>query len=149
MNEAFQNKMFEQAREVARTPEFLLNILLLEQRLSINQAIEYFNSRQNRGYDLTTGDIKARLFSLFIDIKASMEDYYKKLKGVKGKAFDEKKRTVEKVNNLLKSDDYEELIKAYDIINRFLYVKGVTKFDAKTLTDESNIIMSNLYKGYG
>lgn len=138
--EHYRTGIFESVKSMALTPSWVLTILLLEKRENINQAIEFYNVTKLKGFSADVFVIQGRINSLWLDIKASYEDSFKKK--------EEAQKKIKELDKLINTNEFNDLSQAYDIINRFLYDKGVTKFDLNKIYDDTNIITSNQRKGY-
>jgi hypothetical protein len=112
--------------EIAQPPKVMLKLFILEARLNLREAIEYFNSKKFKGQDATLAkiNIKTRLGSLIFEINEMLKGTLSK----KDAAI-----TYEALIAASKSDKETEIFKAIDIIENILYTKKLTKVDDQAI----------------
>lgn len=125
---------------ITTPPGIILKIMILERRQELINAIEEYNNKKFLGAGWPINKIKSLLFSLAYEIDAGLRKEYDKAK--KGQ-----ENFYKTFKELLKSNDADELIKAFDFIEDYLYKKNLTRWDLKQRYDTSNVELENYYKG--
>lgn len=107
---------FNQPETIAVTPEELVKKIILERLIWVEEAIEEYNKKSLRGYSPYTHIIQARLYTLFNKLRPALKDELIKFNELEG---------------YVKSDKFEKLLKAYNIINAWVYHKQLTNIFKK------------------
>lgn len=118
-------------------PADILKILLLERRNHAFDSIEWYQKENGiNTINLNTiSMLRSRVYTLFMDISPSMMD-------------DPPVRyTYDDVRNLVLSKNVDDVIKSMEIINSWMYNKGLTKFDNQRRYDSTRMENENREKG--
>lgn len=99
----------------------VVKILILQRRNDFIEAVEAYNKTKYAGVSADTSIVKSRLLSLFLEIHPALE---------RNKKSDD----LAELETMIVSDDYDELIRAFIIINRWL--------------DETKLIRIDTHKQY-
>jgi len=121
---------FEEHQTVAVPPSDLLKIMVLQRRDDVLAALEAYNKLSARSSGVPPHALKARIRTLFIDLKAALKN-----------DMDEERFL--HLSNLVDSDDVDEMLDAFDLVNEWLYNKKVTRFDTRKSYDPSRAEKEN------
>lgn len=125
---------FENEITVATPPTEVLKFLILEKRNNVISAIENYTKLTGANANAPTYIIRASLYALFLELQGAL---YKDLK----------KETYEDLRNEMESKEYEDLVKAFYIMNEWLYKKRITLVDSRESIDTSRVEKENYKKG--
>ena len=111
-------------------------ISILQRRYELIESIEYYRKRQLDGVEVRLSLVKARLFSLFLEVQACLKrrlstEEYEKLLSVCYDAKDEK-----------------VLLEAVYKINQILDKLRLTRIDTQKVYDSTNTEAENKIKGF-
>lgn len=100
----------------------VVKILILQRRNDFIEALEAYRKQINTGVASDIYIVQARLYSFFLELSASL------YRTMKPEDFDELKL-------LLESKYYDDLIRAFNIINMWLDEKKLIRLDTKQQYD--------------
>lgn len=141
MNEVLVSNDFQSGIDInsivntTQPPEFILKLLMIQHREDVHSALDTYMRQKAQGIKPDISKFKARLFSMFIQIRASLKIHYK-----------DEFQTMEKT--ILESKDFSELYKIFCTIEDYLLLKGVIKFDNLPSIQMGDIESLNSSKGY-
>jgi hypothetical protein len=118
-------------------------------RLSLNQSLLYLwfqnllpalelweQSREKGNTQRTTRELKSIIKTMIWSVKSSMDIELQKEKKGEKKKFSKARELLTHLDN---SDKDEELYEVIDILESFLYAKGVIKWDTKEVVDRKQV----------
>jgi len=126
---------FNNNNTVATAPKELLNILIIEHYYYLIDAFEKYDKLEFMGADAPKEIVKSKLYALFRLQKKALED------SLKPEDF-------QILKNIRNKDEYIDLETAFDILNAWLYTKGLIKVDDRELYDFTDPFEENRRKGY-
>ena len=141
MNEVLVSNDFQGGIDInslvntTQPPEFILKLLMIQHREDLHSALDSYMKQKAQGIKPDISKFKARLFSMMIQIRASLKEHLKE-------NFPPLEQTI------LTSKDFDELYKVFCIIEDYLLLKGVTKFDNIKSAPAWSIEEQNKNKGY-
>jgi len=116
---------FNNNQTVTTAPKDLLNIMILESRFNLKEAIESYKRNKLKNNIDSIDEIKARLYSLYFEVQAPLE-------------LSLDKKDYEKFVQDIDSEDFDVVFKACIFLNKWLYGKGLIKFDINKIYDGTN-----------
>lgn len=123
--------------DITTPPKDILRYIILDRRKKLIDSIQFYYNKRYLGAGWPINDVKSDLFAFFDEVYSAIENDYSK-----------KKKDFEDLEKLTKSNDIEELIKAKRIIDKWLYQKGLLKFDYIEGFDRTNTELSNKKGGF-
>ncbi|MGV8169222.1 MAG: hypothetical protein ACP5N3_04165 [Candidatus Nanoarchaeia archaeon] len=141
MNDVLMSQDFQGGIDInslvntTQPPEFILKLLMIQHREDVHSALDTYMRQKAQGIKPDISKFKARLFSMFIQIRASLKVHFKE-------DFDAIEKTI------LTSKDFDELYKIFCTIEDYLLLKGVIKFDNLPSIQMGDIEALNSSKGY-
>lgn len=121
-----------------RSAEDILRVIIMERRYNLFDGIENYIKLHSEGnasdHDLAI--IKARCFSLFMEIEETVKRHIK----------DEKE--LEELYKNMNSNTYEELIKAVKTLMFVLDKVKLTRLDSKIPYDSTRVTVEDKHKGH-
>jgi hypothetical protein len=141
MNEVLVSNDFQGGIDInslvntTQPPEFILKLLMIQHREDLHSALDEYMKQKAQGIKPSIGKFKARLFSMFFQIRASLKEHLKE-------GFEPLEKTI------LESKDFQELYNVCCIIEDYLLVKGVTKFDNIKATRLGYLEEHNASRGF-
>lgn len=121
-------------------PEFILKLLIIQKREDFHSALDSYLKQKALGQVGDLSKVRARIMSLFFQLRASLKNYY--LEAKKEKDFEAMEKLV------LTSKDFEAIYNIGCIIEDFLYMKKVIKFDNEKQFKPEDLEARNAYYGY-
>jgi hypothetical protein len=112
----------------------ILKVLILQRRNDALEALEFFRKKNLGGIDYPTDIFASRVFSFFIEIEPSLERNFSK-------------EEFAKLEKDCRSQDFDELLAAYRVMNYHLDAIGLTKIDNKKKIDTTDVEAENKEKG--
>ncbi len=114
----------------------IVRVLVLERRANLFEAVEDYKKKQGQGIDPPLGQVKARLFVLWLELEAQ---YIRKFGKEKADPLIEQ----------MKSKEEEEIFKVISKLNEYLDWLKLTKLDNKIVYDPTLVETENKVKGLG
>lgn len=102
---------FNQPETIASTPEDLVKKIILESLIFVEDSIEAYNRKAFKGYTPDVYEVKARLTTLFNKLSPALK---------------EELNSFDKLKEKVKSDEFEDLLSVYNILNAWVYKKQLT-----------------------
>lgn len=109
----------------------ILRILILQRRNDVIDSIEQYRKIEEHS-DPDTGVIRARLFSLFLEIQAMIK---------------RKRKDYEDISKGTLSKKFDELLETFMILNEFLDENRLTRIDTKEVYDSTRVSSEDKQKG--
>ena len=106
---------FNDSVNIASSPHDILKQIIIQRHCDLIEAIESFQ-KMNDVTDASTIIIKARTYSLFLQTRAMIK------RSITPEDF-------QKLTELVKSNNYDDLDQAFEIIDTVLDEKNITKSD--------------------
>ena len=129
---------FEVDTTVTRPDKFTLNQALLRLWFdSLLPSLENWELKRDKGYDSGLSELKSIMKTMLWAIKSSMD------KDLKKKLKTDFKTMRDVFDKLDKAQEPEEVYEMLEIIEGFLYSKGITKWDTKEVIDRTNVFKTN------
>lgn len=125
---------FNSENLVAKPAADIVRILILESRNDLKAALEAYKRADLKGHDPDTYEVGARLYSLFLELSASLEKEVNKERD--GATYDE-------LVVLAESPAFEDLEKAYHVINRWLKRSRLIEVNTKKQYDITRVEDAN------
>lgn len=126
------------AEATVGTPAWdILRVLVLQRRDHFIEALEAYRRARGKGMVATDYEMQARLCSLFQELRAHL------LNSLKEEEFQELEQQIDEPK------DYGDTIKAWRIINNWLYSKELTKWDTRKRYDYTKVENENYETGLG
>lgn len=119
-------------------PEFILKLIIIQRREDFHNSLDTYMKQKGNGIKPSIATIKARLFSLFFVLRASVRQHLIS----NPTEFDKMEETI------MNSKDFSELYTIGCDIEDYLLTKGVTKFDNIKGAPIWSIEEQNKNKGY-
>lgn len=114
----------------------ILSVLILQRRNDVIEAIESFKKIEYQGGEGNAGPVRARLLSLFLEVRAAMKN------SLKADDFAKLERSIG-------STDMSDVSKALTTIDEWLYAKNITRIDNRAKVDTDDIEAVNKSHGLG
>lgn len=127
---------FNNDSTITRSAKDILAVLIIEKRTYVIDAIEQYIKDKSRGIHPSISIVKARLHSFYIEILPSIAKSYND---------DEHK----KLYALITSTNIEDLIKGFNELSNYLYVKKLIMWDSMRQYDPSSAEQENEFHGLG
>lgn len=126
---------FNNENTVSTPATDIVRVLILERRYNLMEVIEAVHKEEALGIDTAsqTAVVKARLLSFYYEIAEALP----------------RQMTEEEITLLekqLRSEKFEELLKAFRILNRVLDKLKLTRIDTKSVYDPTNVEEENKKK---
>lgn len=134
---------FNNETTITRPRQDILVIMMLQRRQeALDKYTEYNISKlkQTNREENRLKIFQAYVLTLLEEIRSMLEEDWKTIK----------KNTynnIEELENDINSDEEEKTIKAYRFIDKYLYIKKLTRADTKDKLDRTDIISMNEYAG--
>lgn len=128
---------FNNSTIVGKSRTDIINIIIINRWDKSLDAIEEYYKNRAKGFERGMVDFQSKIASLYHAVKQIIID---ELPKEKTKEY----LNVEQIKQDILSGDEDRVFKAWDYIDRLLYVKGITKIDKKELYDKSDIFGENL-----
>lgn len=112
----------------------LLALELIERRYNLIQAIEEAHKPYFNGSQLNMNIVKARLLSLYFTLLSALKNSLPP-------------EQLEILNQIVLYEDYNDIIKCFQIIDKWLYDKNITKIDGKILIKTGRMEQKNKLRG--
>lgn len=125
---------YNQSQTVTIPSTDLVRFSILERRSYVIDSIELYNRKRFKGYDPETYEIKARLWSLYIELEG-------------GFIQDHPEQIVKEFESKLLSDEFDELIEAFRQLNQYIFNKRLTNIFGRKEYDGTNVELENEMKG--
>lgn len=109
----------------------ILRILILQRRNDVIDSIEQYRKIEKHS-DPDTGIIRARLFSLFLEIQAMIK---------------RKRKDYEDIKRGTLAIDFEPLVETFLIMNEFLDENRLIRIDTKEVYDSTRVSSEDKQKG--
>jgi len=113
----------------------IVRILILQRHSDLIEAWEMYNKEKGKGIQVRIGVVRARLFSLYLQLQPSLK---RRLKPKTYVVVDKQIREAEKE---------EEVIKQLYFLNEYLDELRITRIDTKKQYDSTNTETENKAKG--
>jgi hypothetical protein len=111
----------------------VIKILILQRRNDFIEASESYLKAEFSGTSTEIDILKARLYSLFYELQAALKRHYKPTE-------------YEKIIKNIRSDDYENIMKAFFKINEWLDYMKLIRVDTKQRYDSTRVEKENTIK---
>jgi hypothetical protein len=111
----------------------ILRVLILQRRDAFIEALEAYYRTKYKGLVASTYEVRARLRSLFEEVRASM---------IESIAAEDMVVLLEQVH----SPDFDCVLKAWRTIDEWLYDKKLTQFDSRIRYDSTRVEDENRMK---
>lgn len=121
-------------------PEFILKLLIIQKREDFHSSIDQYTKAKVLHQVGDLSKVRARLLSLFLQLRSSLQNHYKSIK-----KEEEFKQLEKDVRN---SNDFDTLYDAGCIIEDYLYLKKVIKFDNDKFFAPGDLEGRNKESGY-
>ena len=126
---------FNNESTVSTSAANIVKILVLQRRADLIEALEGYKKQAYKGLEVDIAPVRARLFSLFIELQGSLK------RQLKSEAdYIELKRKVE-------SDNEEEMLEAIYYFNEYLDKMRLTRIDTKETYDSGSLESENKVAG--
>lgn len=112
----------------------VVKILILQRHYDLLEAVEHYNKQVAMGQEANISTVKARLYTLFIQIQAMLK------RRLPSKEYEDFKEQIQ-------SDDDQKILEAIYRINEELDKINLTKIDTKKVYDSTNVEKENKVKG--
>lgn len=112
----------------------VVKILILQRRYDLFEALEKYNKLQNQQQEADPSTLRARLFTLFLEIQAGLKRRLNKAE-------------YDKLIKQIAGEDEAEIMKAIYRINEELDKINLTKIDTKRVYDTTRVEVENRIKG--
>jgi len=113
----------------------VVKILLLQRRADLFEALEKYNKEKYQGVASGLSIVKARLFTLFLEMQGAMK---RKLK---------EDEYIEHLGTIKDSSEIEPILDEIYFLNEQLDKMGLTKIDTRKQYDDTNAETENKIKG--
>jgi negative regulator of replication initiation len=122
-----------------RSAEDILRVVIMERRYNLFESIEQYIKlqAQDNSSDVELSIIKARLYSLFLEVEETVKRQHK-----------ENPEDIIKLEVLMNSDKYEDLIKAVKFLMTVLDKVKLTRLDTKIPYDSTRVTVEDKHKGH-
>lgn len=121
-------------------PEFIIKLFILQKREDLHSALDSYFKARCLGQNADSSKLRARILSLFIQIRSSLKNYYFI------KKMDSDFESMEK--RILGVKDFDSLYKIISDLEEFLYIKKVIKFDNDLIYDSTRVDVEDKIKGH-
>jgi len=129
------------ASSVSQPPTIILRLLVVMSIEDCLSAIKFYQQQLARGIEPELRFLKGAVISLYHKLKPSFNIY---------KLDQEKDFNIKEYERLLyKASDYETILKYFDDLNNFTYLKKVTQWDSKDNIDTIDTEVLNKIHGWG
>ena len=123
---------FNDGNTVGTPAADIVRVLVLEARKYAFDAWEDYYKKRLQGMSAPLATVKARLFNLFMNLRSALK-----------RRWGEKDIKFIELEELVKSDKKEDLIKAYYIIDDYLDNTKLIRLDTQEVHDKTNIEADN------
>jgi hypothetical protein len=123
---------FNNETTVTRPSADIVRVLILQRRNDLIEAFEFYEKKKSTGIAVDIGLLQSRLFSLFLELQASLKR--------------REKEDYDRLCRQVRSRKYEELLDAFLFINEFLDKMKLTQIDTHVALG-GNIIERNKAHG--
>jgi hypothetical protein len=130
---------FNNETTITRPRQDIVNTEILERRQEVlNELREYKKRDIKKGTSTTYASpiFLGCLYTLVQDIEPMLEKDWDK---IKNNPF----KDIEDIYAIIETSGEDKVIKVWRFINKFLYVKGITKTDTREILDRSDILLMN------
>lgn len=125
---------FDNEATITRAPAEIVKIMLLERRKYLIDSLEFYYKQRLQKIEPKKYIVGARLTALFYEIYEELERHYKK------------EEFIELEKNVL-SYDFDKMLQAIKLINRWFDLKRLTRIDTIKPYDSTMVETENLAKG--
>lgn len=125
---------FNNESTITRAPKNILEILIIEKRSYFLDALEQYYKDKFNNRNPTNSVIRARLITLFLDIKTSI-------------TRSRDKEEVEVLKDKVMSKNTDDLLEAFDIISDYLDSKKLLQWDSMKTYDPGSVEEENKFHG--
>lgn len=129
---------FNNETTITRPAIDIERVIVLQRRFDCIEAYESYNKHNFQGAGADISDFKARLNSLFWELKSALKRHFPK--NSKGDP------SYKDVDEWIKSDNDEDLLKAFDLINDWLDSIKLTRLDTHKVYDSTRVETENREK---
>jgi hypothetical protein len=137
---------FNSEGTVTTAPADVLKILILEKREYVMEALNNYNVVKFRNMNAKNNYIKAGILTLWFELKAMLLNSVTKREKM---SIDNREEvlTKELLDSVYKKIDSDKWSEAFEFLNSYLYMKGLTKVDTRSHYDKSRVSAINRQKG--
>lgn len=125
---------FNNETTITRAPKNILEILIIEKRKYFLDALEQYYKDKFNNIQVSNSIIRARLITLFLDIKTSF-------------SRSRKPEEAQELQELVYSKSTDDLLEAFDKINLFLDNKKLLQWDSMRTYDPGSVEEENDFHG--
>lgn len=123
---------FNNETTVTRPAADIVRVLILERRNNVIEAFEFYANKDKQGISMGIAAIQSRLFSLFLELQASLKR--------------KRKDRYEDIKAQVQSRKYDDLLEAFFVINEYLDELKLTQIDTHQQLG-GNIVERNAKQG--
>jgi phosphoribosylaminoimidazole-succinocarboxamide synthase len=127
---------FNNTTTVTQPRKDVVNFIVLQRLTETIDSIKNYELKKGKNYDSGLPELQADIMALFWTIKDMLKKSIKPEK-------DEIYKNTQQIEKDIRSEDEEDVYKAFDYLNAFIYSKGITKIDTKEEHDRTDIISMN------
>lgn len=122
-----------------RSAEDILRVIIMERRYNLFESIENYIKLSSQGAESEqeVAIVKARLFSLFLEIEETVKRHLEK-----------EPEVMKQLEVYLASDKYEEILKAVKILMAVLDKVKLTRLDTRVPYDSTRVTVEDKVKGH-
>lgn len=130
---------FNNDTTITRNARDILEILIIEKRTYFIDALEEYHKLKYNGRVASLDYVRSRLYSFYLELKPSLEN-----------EFNNKPDTIlTKVDELITSKDYDNIIKCFELLSNYIYSKNLIKWDSMKTYNRQSIEEENKFHGMG
>lgn len=129
---------FNNESTITRNVRDILEIQIIERQTYVIDAIEVYNKNKYDNRIVPLSYVRSRLYSYYMILKPSLINEY----------ADVKEETIlDKINKLVKSDKYDDIIECFELLNNYIYKKNLIKWDSMKTYNKQSIEEENKFHG--
>lgn len=124
---------FNNETTITKSSEEIMRFVVVEEHVNVNEMLKFYREKKSEGINHSTSKLQGRIFGLFNLLQPMIKRRFSK-------------EQYEELQKMIASQKYDDLYKAYTIINELLDSIGLTRMDTKTPLG-GNIIERNRAHG--